>query len=99
MTLKQTILDSQFESLERTSSNGLKGRDVAKVLHEHRDVWSMFYFGGDSIIIFPATGKDEGLAKLFRIDEGNEHDPAPIWSDDVRWQEVEGKRYLWAWWD
>ncbi len=59
----------------------------------------MFYFGGDSIMVFPATGKHEDLAKLFRIDRENENDPAPIWPDDAGWEEVEGKRYLWAWWD
>lgn len=89
MTIKDKILQTQLDGLRYTDVNGLSGQHVARTLTQHRDLWSMFYFGDMELIVFPADGHDDDLFALF----------SELNQDELTWEELDGKRFLRAWWD
>lgn len=93
MTLKELVLSIQLDSLANADIG-----PGASSLEKHRDLWSMLYYGHDTLIVFPIPGKEDDLSELFRWSLDGDR-PYEIWADEVSWEEVEGKRYIRAWWD
>lgn len=101
MTLKEMVVGMQLEALGDADFNGLNGPGVRDVLIRNRDKWSMVYFGGDEIAVFPVAGKEDELSALFDWPSDDEEREVEelICGDEIGWQEVDGKRYVSVWWD
>lgn len=99
MTLKERVVKMQLDALSVTDFNGLFGDKVAKTLREHKELWSMMYFGGDELIICPVAGREDDLAALFQLDYQEKNPVALIQPDECDWEELDDKRFIRAWWD